>query len=71
MKAAAETGERVRVLVGDTPYDLEVMPASRTRDVREDYDPEAAREAWMGVAGILPDIDAEAWIRRIKEEREH
>lgn len=69
LKAAAEAGQRLRVQANGQTYEVEVKP-TRSRDIWEGYDPEAARKAWKDLAGILPDIDADAWIRQIKEDRE-
>jgi hypothetical protein len=70
LKAAAEAGKRVRVVAEGETFEIEINPKTKSRDAVEGYDPAATREAWESIAGILPDIDAEAWIRQIKEDRE-
>lgn len=70
LKAAAQSGERVRVVAEGQTFEVEVKPSTKSRDIWEGYDPEVAREAWESIAGIFPDIDAEALIRQIKEDRE-
>lgn len=70
LKAAAGSGRRVRVEAGGEVWEITISPASKSGGIAEEHDPEASRETWEAIAGIRPDIDADAWIRQIKEDRE-
>ncbi len=69
LKSAAKSNGRIKVIAEGKPYEIEVRQAPR-RDIREGYDPIAARGVWRSIHGILPDVDAEAWIKEVKESRE-
>lgn len=69
LKSAVKSSGRIKVIAEGKPYEIEVRSAPR-RDIREGYDPVAARKAWRSIRGILPDVDAEAWIEDVRESRE-
>lgn len=69
LKEAAEAGEPLRVRTDDSTYELEVRKPAK-KDIWKDYDPEAVREALEASFGILREIDADAWIERIRADRE-
>jgi len=71
LKAAAQAGERVRIVAEGQTFEVEVKPSTESRDIWEGYDPEAAREALYASAGVLADsgIDVEAWLEEIRESR--
>ena len=71
LKAAAETGKRLRVQTTDNTYEVEVTPATESNDIWAGYDSEAAREALYASAGVLAGtgIDVEEWLEEIRESR--
>jgi hypothetical protein len=71
LKAAAQTGERVLVVADGQTFDLQITSSTKSINVREDYDPEAFREALYASAGVLKGsgIDVEEWLEEIRESR--
>jgi hypothetical protein len=70
LKAAARSGVPLQVQAEDTTFELAVRPAQDAGDIWNDYDPQAAREAWHSIAGLLSEADADALIEELKLDRE-
>jgi hypothetical protein len=71
LKAAAESGGRVRVVANGEMYDLQIAAFMKSPDIWKDYDPAAFREALYASAGVLKGsgIDVEEWLEEIRESR--
>jgi hypothetical protein len=70
LKAAARSGERVRVQTDDTTYEIKVTPAPERDAMWAGHDAQAARVAWRAMAGVLSDQDVNAQIEEMKRNRE-
>lgn len=71
LKAAARSGERLRVQAEDVTVELVVSaPSDASGGIWIGYDPKAAREAWHAATGILANVDADALIEELKRDRE-
>lgn len=70
LDAAAEAGERLRIVVNGNSYEIVVQARGEYHDPWATYDPEAALEALENSAGVLGGIDADALIAELKSERE-